>query len=490
MSEVAPGAGGGAVTKPVREAPDLRRQDRRPSRRTLAMLAIPLVFASVGAGIVSASQPILTLPLLAVLSLLLVSATVTWANKELWRALLVVFAIRPSLDMFKFDESRSTLAEPSVVLGVVFLAASVLWLVLRARRGVGLVWSGSSVALSVLAGASLLASVTANVPLVSLQAAMRVASTAIMLVVLEQLLRERPERLQSLLVAVLASLAVPTVVALFQLYGNVPVVPEYGPALEVGRIRGTFIHPNPFAAYLTMLIPLAVAVFPHVRGRARLGVGVAAALSGMLLLFTYARAAWIAALLAVLVIGWLQDRRIIWLVITGTLLVLLTVPSVTTRLSDLGQKQESADGPDSLSWRIDYWRRILPMTLEGPVTGIGLTGVEQRTTDKLPPHNVLVQSLVETGMAGLLAFLAVIGMLGRDLRQALRRTSPGLGRGVAIAAIGVSVAFMVQCLSENLLDQPVVQWYFVVPVAWATSRLPRVGAREPGREAPSAAGQL
>lgn len=498
MSEVAAGAAGGAGAEVLPEDLEVGGQDRRPGALTVAVLAIPVVVASVGVAIALAMRPDLTLPLLTVGAVLFGAAIVTWATKELWTAILVLFAVRPSLDLFKVDEAGATLAEPSVVLGVVFLAASILWLVLRARRGVRLVWSASSVSLAVLAGASLLASVTADVPLVSLQAAMRIASTAIMLVVLEQLLRERPDRLPSLLVAVLASLAVPALVALFQLYGNVPVVPEYGPALEVGRVRGTFVHPNPFAAYLSMLIPLAVALLPHVSGRAKLGVAVAAALSVTLLLFTYARAAWIAALLAVLVIGWLQDRRICWLVIMGTLVVMLTVPSVTTRLSDLRQQQESSDGPDSLSWRIDYWRRVLPMTLEGPVTGIGLSGVEHATTDKLPPHNVFVQSLVETGLAGLMALLAAVGVLARDLRQAVRRTSSGLRRGVVVAAIGVSVAFLVQCLSENLLDQPVVQWYFVVSVAWATSRLPGLGAtekvggdgkeRSPRTEAPSAAG--
>ncbi|HVE45825.1 MAG TPA: O-antigen ligase family protein [Acidimicrobiales bacterium] len=436
------------------------------------MLAVAVVVASVVTGAVSASRPGLGLPLFGILAVVVGYTTVRWAASRFWAAVVIVFASRPGLDYFKSGEAALP-AEPSTVLGMVILCASAVWLYRRWRSGLPIVSSRSSLAFVALAGVCVLSSVTSDAPTVSFQAALRVVSTAVMLIVLEQALRDRPDRLPGLLVATFASMIVPAFTAALQLQGNVPEVPLYGPALDVGRIQGTFVHPNVFAAYLTMLFPVAVALLPHVRRFVRVGIVTVAGASGFLLFFTYARGAWAAAFVGVMLIGWLQDRRLIWLVIAGTAVVLLAVPSAASRLADLGGDSGSVIGdPDSLSWRIQYWQDVLPFTSDGPITGIGLNVVERRTAYKLPPHNVFVQAVVETGAAGLLALVAFFLAVTFELRRALRALPAGINRGVVVGAAAAFAAFVVQCSSENLLAQPVVQWYLCVPLAWALSRNP------------------
>jgi O-antigen ligase len=439
----------------------------RPER----LVAVPLALAvAVVLGTAVASTAALTLPVLGLFGLLVAVAAVVLFVRHFTGALLVLFVVRPALDQFKLGADEAAWTDPSVLSGLLFLAAAAVWLLLRHRRGQALRLSHSSAAFLALGVACVLSSLTAAVPFASMQASVRVIASAVMFIVLEEVLRDAPGRLPHLLVALFASLAVPAVFAGLQLVGSAPEQPTYGPAIEVGRIQGTFVHPNALATYLVVLIPLALALLPHVGRRARVGLGLCAVTSGVLLLFTYARAAWMAALVGVLIVGWLQDKRIITGVVVGVLVLVVAVPSVATRLGELGEGRDAlTDDPNSLVWRIEYWGRVLPSMAEGPITGIGLGMVEAEQVEGLPPHNVFVQAAAETGIAGLASLALLVGALAADLRRGLRRAAGGLHRGVAVGAVAVAAGFLAQCFSENLLNQPVSHWYLLVPVAWVTT---------------------
>ena len=449
-----------------------RGTPRRPSqgpRERLVLAPLLVIALSVLVGVVTALTPLLTLPVLGTFALVVAVVVVLLFSHHFPTGLLVLFVIRPSLDEFKVGTEGSTWADPSVLSGVVFLAAAGLWLLRRRAAGTPLLLSRSSAAFAALGLVCVLSSVTAAQPFDSLQASVRVLASAVMLVVLEATFRDSPNRLRPLLVAVFASLVVPAGFAALQLVGSAPVQPLYGPAIDVGRIRGTFVHPNAFATYLVVLIPLGLALYRHVRGAARVALVGCTALSAVLLLFTYARAAWIAALVGVLIVGWLQDRRIIAAVLAGVLVLAVAVPSVSTRLGELGQgRDERTDDPNSLVWRVEYWGRILPSMGESPVTGIGLGMVEAEQVEQLPPHNVYVQAAAETGVAGLLALVLLVVALVTDLRAALARATGGMHRAVLVGAVAAAAGFLVQTFSENLLNQPVSHWYLLLPVAWAT----------------------
>ena len=301
----------------------------------------------------------------------------------------------------------------------------------------------------------------------SLSVSLKIWAGALMLAVLEQVFLTKPARVKAILAASAASLVVPAIVALKQLTGP-QQLEQY---LEVSRIKGTFVHANPFATYLVIIAVVALAVRPYLHRWARVFATATVAVATMLTLFTYARGAWIALILGVIVVGVFQDKRLIVAVVAGVLAVLIFVPSVSARLSDLGETQAVGNGDaNSLAWRIKYWERLLPMTGENPVTGIGLDQVLERTPEKLMPHNTFVQSLVETGVIGLTVLLGVVDVhRGLALRDAIRRTPPGLSRAIVIGAAGAALGWASQLASENLLTQAAIFWYLAGPVAFAVA---------------------
>jgi O-antigen ligase len=242
--------------------------------------------------------------------------------------------------------------------------------------------------------------------------------------------------------------------------------------VPLNRIRGTFSHPNVFASYLAMFLVFGIAMLPRVEARWRLYIAPACALAGALLLLTYSRAAWLAALVGLLAVAILQSHRLFWALIVVLFVVVVMVPSVTTRVSDLsgstrktGASSTQVD-KNSVSWRFDYWKRILPDARQNPLTGLGLDMVRLTQPEHYAPHNVYIQSIVELGVVGFLAFLALIAAIASDLRRAWRRARGRFEVGMVLGVTLVALGLLMQTFSENLLQEFENQWYFFLPAAW------------------------
>jgi O-antigen ligase len=388
------------------------------------------------------------------------------AVTRFWLMLVVLFAARTSLDAFKADAFGSGGLEPGTVVGAVFLVAALVWLVGRWRAGFWTPISRSSKALSAFAAAALASSVGAEMRIHSFQQSSKLVSIAVMLIVLEQLFHDHPERIRPIFAAVLASLAVPAIVAYLQLRGGGERISA---GIDLGRVKGTFVHPNSFAVYLGIVMLFCVALLPHVERWWRRPMLCALAIAAPLVLFTYSRGAWVAIMIALLFVGLTQNRILVVALLAGVVIIGFSVPSVSQRLSDLGQSRAQPRAraqPDSFSWRVGYWRDVLPMGVKSPIDGIGFEMVRELRPERLPPHNAFVQAFVETGVVGVVALLAVIAAVWADLRRAARRLRDGFGRGMTVAATAISISVLIQLFSENLLSQPALLWYLVVPIAW------------------------
>jgi O-antigen ligase len=191
---------------------------------------------------------------------------------------------------------------------------------------------------------------------------------------------------------------------------------------------------------------------------------------GTVLVATYARGAWIAAFVGILVVA-VAARR--WWVV-GALLVAvavvgLAVPSTVARFADVGRADRPGGDPsNSLTWRVRYWDRSLDLFTENPVTGVGLGMVAERLPEGVPPHNDYVRALVETGVLGVATYLALFAAFGVTARRALQRAGPGLERGIATGFTGVVVAVALLALTANVLTQVVILWYLAALVGLAT----------------------
>jgi putative inorganic carbon (HCO3(-)) transporter len=400
------------------------------------------------------------------------------AATRFWAMVVVMFVARASLDAFKLDDytKGANALDPGVVVGLVFVAAAAAWLLAQWRSGELRRPSAPAAWFVGLASAATL-SALASGSVSSLGVSLKVWAGALMLVVLEQAYRQRPERVTVVLAAGAASLVVPALVGFWQL--SQPR--ELEKFLEVSRINGTFVHANPYATYLVVVAVMALALLPHLRGPAKAAAALALVAASVLTLFTYARGGWIALVLGVLVVGSYQDRRLVAAVVAVSTAAFVFVPSVATRLSDLTDTTEIVNGnANSLSWRIGYWERLLPLAKENPLTGIGLDQVMVRSPERLMPHNSYIQALVEMGLFGIVALAGLVLSTVVAVRTVVRRTAPGPTRAVAVGTAAIGVGWLVQMASENLLTQAAIFWYLAGPVAYVLAvrdRLPAGDAR-------------
>jgi O-antigen ligase len=293
-----------------------------------------------------------------------------------------------------------------------------------------------------------------------------------MLLVLERLLVNR-RRVRMVIGAAIASAIVPGLVAASQLAGGGGLFTAGG----FSRIRGTFVHPNPFAIYLTFLIIMGAAVLPHLGERVRVPALLVLGGCSLCLFLTYTRTGWIATVVGLVVVGALQNKRMLALMVMGGIVGLLLVPSIIGRFSDLGQTQRaSGTAGNSLIWRLDYWTQILPLADKNPVTGIGLKMTQFNTEEQKAPHNDYIRSYVETGILGFLAYLGIQVAMVRTARRALRKTKgrQSIDRGVAVGFAGCATAFALISVVSNVISSSVLLWYLFAfaASAIAVSRFP------------------
>jgi putative inorganic carbon (HCO3(-)) transporter len=367
-----------------------------------------------------------------------------------------ILLVRASLDAAKVSGSS---VDATGAISLLFIVAGILWLV--AQREHSRVEPSPFVpALVMLVVVSALGITSTGAPVPTAIEVMRLATVPVIFAVLNRLLVDG-RWIGLILGAVFASSVVPVAVGLFQIATR--RVSYFPGGFE--RVDSTFTHPNPFAAYLTMLIILGAALFRYVPARYR---PLALALLGSyaaLLIGTYARGAWIATAVGLAIVGLLDNRRLLAALLVGAVVLSLAVPSIRGRFEDLSQPVRLTGGPgNSLAWRVGYWRQVLALQ-DDPLLGIGLGGVEASTEAAKLPHNDLIRMYVETGLAGLLAYLWLILALLRQSARAVARSPDGAARGIATAFAGATAAFLLLSLVGNLISQLVILWYFAAIAA-------------------------
>lgn len=379
---------------------------------------------------------------------------------------LLVLAVRPSLDILGVGGLG-----PGAMLATVFVATAALWLIVQYRSGHWQPMSLAAKCLVAFGGATVLSVVTSSLRVISATGALEIVAGISMFLVLEQLLANRPDRVRRLLLAVLLSGIVPVIVGVNQWIG----ADVASARSDLSRIQGTFVHPNPFATYLVMLILLSTSLVTVVAGRQRLMLLCYLAVLGLMLVVTYNRASWIAVIVGLTYIGVTWNRRILAVMGLGLVIVVLAVPSVGARIGDLSEEKALPEGvPDnSLEWRIQYWEKLVPLANDSPLTGIGPQVVLHTRPERVEPHNIYVQAYVEMGAFGLVALGAVVVGIGITLSRRRRAAVGSFDQALAVGAIAVSLAVLAQSPSENLLNQTMSWWYMAACSTWGFSRVVR-----------------
>jgi putative inorganic carbon (HCO3(-)) transporter len=412
-------------------------------------------------GVGAISRPELGQPLVFLLVALAAGGgLLALASNRFEHYLLALIVSRTALD--SLPGAGGGLLEPTALLGVLSVGLGLAWLWQRRRAGRLVATSRFTLALCGISGFTLISPVFAFGRIEAVQSLIRFLSFTVMYAVLEQVFRSDPSIRRLFLRGVLWSLPIPLFVAVLQLLGG----GSNDGFIAVNRIRGTFSHPNPFGTHLALV---AIVLVPTASRLGRLALVGTAAATAVILVFTYARGPWVAALVGAVILGVRVDRRILRAMAVGGVLIVLAVPSVATRLADLGQEETvSADAdPNSLAWRVGYWEEILPYGLSSPVGGIGFGSTALVQEEGLQPHNAFVQAFVELGVPGLLTLLFALVACTNEVHRSDYWARDEWERNLAAGAAAVGVGFFLQLFSENLFVQPVSLWYFSVVIAAA-----------------------
>lgn len=377
--------------------------------------------------------------------------------------LLACIATRASLDALSLGSASSNSVDPGVMLGGVFIVSATLWLLAQRRSGQWVPASRATLALWGFAAACAISIPTSLAITTSVISTSKLVAGVLMFSVLEQYLGRHPERAGKVVRSVLASLALPALAGLKEWVsgqGNTYYV-------DVSRVSGTFVHPSSLANYLLLLLPLSALLVGWCRGRQRVVMAGIVFLELLLLVLTYTRTAWLAALVSAfyLVIRW--RRELVWALVLGLVALVVAVPSIPARFADLNAPAPVAGVPsNSLSWRVGYWGRLIPEAAANPITGLGFDSTVRTSPEQLQPHNVFVQAYVETGLVGFVALLWVLWTFGSMLRARERRAASGWPRLLALAATAAAIATALQLPSENLVTQTVVFWYLAAAMTF------------------------
>ncbi len=377
--------------------------------------------------------------------------------------IVAVLATRPMLDVFDGGAAATGL-DPGTALGAMFVTTTLIWLAVQIRVGRWVRPSVGTFGLGLVAVAAVMAALTSVDRAAAVKGAVEVVAGLLMFVALEQLLAQRPSQLRLVWTAVAASAVVPSALAFSQMLGGGIAYSD----TAVGRVTGTFVHPNPFATYLVMVLLLVVGVGLSSTGRRRSWCLAAAAVVGLMLGATYARFGWITALAGLAYLGLRRSRALLVTLVAIIAVTLVAVPSVATRLADLGSDEiEAEDVPEnSLEWRMQYWEQLVPLADDSPATGLGLDTIPSLTPQELEAHNVFVQAYVEMGAFGLVATFVAVAAVAATLIRRRRRARTATEKAVAIVGCAVGVAVAPQLVSENLLTQTMAWWYFAAVAGW------------------------
>ena len=198
-----------------------------------------------------------------------------------------------------------------------------------------------------------------------------------------------------------------------------------------GRAVSTLENPNMLGEYLILLIPLAVGMFVgYGEGLRRIPALFCVGCMGVCLLMTWSRGAWLGLIGAALLFLFIWHRRAVWLIFAGIasipVLPYILPASVIGRFTSIGNL-----GDSSTSYRMYIWRASCEMIRDYGWTGIG---IGEGAWDKVYPmyaylgvetaphsHNLFLQIWLETGIGGLLIFVAVLFLMVQSVFTLYRR---------------------------------------------------------------------
>jgi len=315
---------------------------------------------------------------------------------------------------------------------------------------------------------------------------------------LGQALTTRPQVMRLLRALVIGSVPV-TVYGLLQAAGLDPLV---WISDSVSPVLSTVGRSNYLAAYLAMVIPFTLALWQSGHeGQPAHRFGLLFALQLVCLLLTLARAAWLGLLVGGLAAGVVFLRRQPgvragwprwrWRLFGGLTAGLVGV-ALLVAMSASALVKPSAYGmrppvyaqlrADSAAARLIFWRASLRLLDGRWLLGYGpgtfgavvaaapppeLTAAGPAAALLDDPHNLLLDRLLQTGVVGVAAFLALLLMAARQWLRAWRRAADRQAVSILAAALAALTAYLVQAQATPNVMTPDALFWVILALAGA-----------------------
>jgi len=227
------------------------------------------------------------------------------------------------------------------------------------------------------------------------------------------------------------------------------------------RIAGTFSNPNYFSYVLEMILLFCIALYYHVwKNSSRIWLMVAFFLSFISLYFTGSRTGMLAFFVGVTVYFLCMSEKTILVIVFGGLTLVLVGTAIFPEQSvflfkDLIPRPETFLA--EINNRFMLWDVALKQISKNPFMGTGLDTYRNLVPKDAPEllrtsihcHNIFINLWLETGIAGLLAFVWIFSRAGIS---AIRQLKNSTVRPYLSAGIGMIVVTIV----HGIMDAPLV----------------------------------
>lgn len=249
-----------------------------------------------------------------------------------------------------------------------------------------------------------------------------------------------PRDIGRIVVAHGLGILIPAGVGIYQIFSGT----KYVDLEHYNRIMGTFGIPNMFGMYL--IFPLIVLLVMTLDTK-REGSQRVFALMGLcpllvLLFYTYARASWLAFLVATLFIGAIKYRRLLPIFIVCGILGFGFSSLESLRLGSSGS-----------SGRTELWAVVFPVGFEKPILGHGLVSMGQITTKRLgfpnQGQNEYLLNWIEGGILAVGLFITLTMTLLRRIWKCYQSLKGTTHEDVYLGFFAINLAFLIIALFES-----------------------------------------
>lgn len=320
------------------------------------------------------------------------------------------------------------------------------------------------------------------VPLQSVKGAFRFVGYYALMWLIVDVVRT-PQQAMRLVAAVMLSPVIPVLVGFYQLATGGGQVIRAGESFN--RVYGLAGGPFTLAFYLVLVIPLLLVFLlerdlgeedsadgprPIYRRRRLLVLLLAGSLLG--LLFTFIRGAWLSLSLVVVLLGLVRYRRLLFLFPVSVAGLLWLYSPAQARLA------ETLSPTSTWFGRLRLWNFALEWIATSPLVGVGMkafeyyyvllaapitgTGIPRRVRFLVGqrPHNEILGFLLDVGIIGTVALVAVLFIVVRLAVRVYRQAPQPALRLFALGFLMSATGMFVGAMGDNVFSQPSAAVYF------------------------------